>query len=379
MALNRFHAEGGTNNTSEDFSRASTRKICPQGGPRKSHGKATESPFWPKSGQSPASSRHGLDSDQLGVEDAAMMIGVCSILAVWCAALADGAKAKDQSYPEKLMEPMFERTSGLCVSQWRGDEGQTPPMMFGKAIGNMRHNTTCTSMSTQSSGSLGREWHELVNGDGWCASAATLQLNVGAWKQHMLAPLGRHAHTDEGLGKEWEASLFCKEQQWEAPWTRQLALELVFMKRAITRKLTRRTYFYLGNDDYDPADNPKLNGDCFWACLAFQCAHQVGATRKPNGKEVRRMRAFLEKLWRLHPECLAKQAAEEGMKADEYVRRILRRGWGGLPEIKMLASHMRLNLLIVNGTMAPLWRQETVDDETWYGSTKTTTIGSLVD
>ena len=40
----RFYFYGRADFSSEDFSRASTRKICPKRGPRKSHEKTTKKP-----------------------------------------------------------------------------------------------------------------------------------------------------------------------------------------------------------------------------------------------------------------------------------------------------------------------------------------------
>ena len=112
----------------------------------------------------------------------------------------------------------------------------------------------------------------------------------------------------------------------------------------------RRLLMAAKGDVFDPQFHNR-NGDCLYATLAY-----VMMRRVPTNHEVRALRRQCAAWWSQSPAWLEHTARAEMKTSKEYLRSFIWNGWGGLPEISLVAARTNSRFLIVNG------ENETISD-----------------
>ena len=93
----------------------------------------------------------------------------------------------------------------------------------------------------------------------------------------------------------------------------------------------------------DPAQWPELDGECLYAVLYW-----IHTLRPPTPSGCRRMRAEIRSALSQRPALFRQIAEQESMSPSRYSRSFLNTGWGGLPEIRVLAQVHAYSICVVD-------------------------------
>ena len=144
------------------------------------------------------------------------------------------------------------------------------------------------------------------------------------------------------------------ELQWEAWWTRNLAVDECFVTRKV-RHCKRRCKME-NMVEYDPAKYEKMNGHCFYACAYFTLTGRV-----PHSRDIVGIRRTTAAAWKAVPDQLCEQERVESIEKGEYLKKFVYSGWGGLPEAGQLDRIQPLNVRVVDIEGRTLWTSSLMD------------------
>ena len=101
---------------------------------------------------------------------------------------------------------------------------------------------------------------------------------------------------------------------------------------------------------YDPGQQGDLQHHCAFATMLAAAGH-----KNPTLQDVREMRRLLAAMWAQRPQALASTAAIMGMSSSLYLHRLQATLWGGLPDIDLFCSAVRIKLVVVSEEGVPIW------------------------
>ena len=118
-----------------------------------------------------------------------------------------------------------------------------------------------------------------------------------------------------------------------------VSLDLAVLRVPVRRRLKANKRYLVG---YNPGKS--LDGHCTYAVL------QILLTgKKPTRRAVMELRSSLVLAYRSRAELLHAAASQEQVSPAHYIRKFVRAGWGGYPEIALCAEIAQMHIVITDG------------------------------